>query len=293
MPPTGIEWTDRAWPVVNGCRRVSPGCEHCWAERLTATRLRNHPRYKGLAVYTEHGPRWTGERRMALDILDEPLRVKKPQRWFVANKGDLFGEGVSNEEIAAVFGVMSAAAHHTFQVLTKRPERMVEWFAWASAEGTPWERVTYHGAKAIGSPVGYGMGHRDWPLSNVWIGVSVEDQQRADERIPHLLRVPAAVRFLSMEPLLGPVTLKTQWRNGVPFCGPLCDDHGAPTGIGWVIVGSESGHGARPMDEAWVRSLRDQCVAVGVPFFYKQRLDGGRKVSLPLLDGQQSAEFPR
>ena len=112
---------------------------------------------------------------MALDILDEPLRVKKPQRWFVANKGDLFGEGVSNEEIAAVFGVMSAAAHHTFQVLTKRPERMVEWFAWASAEGTPWERVTSHGAKAIGSPVGYGMGHRDWPLSNVWIGVSVED----------------------------------------------------------------------------------------------------------------------
>lgn len=305
MPTTEIEWCDRAWPIINGCRRVSPGCENCWAERLTATRLRHHPRYKGLAVYTDHGPRWTGERRLAADILDEPLRVRRPQRWFVANKGDLFGEGVTDEEIALAYAVMAMAPQHTFQVLTKRAERLPQWYG-AHA------RLAVDNALAALAESGR-LGERwkrgplpkvpAWPPPNVWIGVSVEDQQRADERIPHLLRVPAAVRFLSVEPLLGPVDLR-------PWIGPHCrcfvdqpcdeySDTGrcsrTPSRIGWAITGYESGPGARlpPNGEDDVRALRDQCVAAGVPFFYKQLVDRARKVSLPFLDGRQWAEFPR
>ncbi len=188
-PVTTIEWTDRAWPVVNGCRRVSPGCKNCWAERLTATRLRHHPRYEGLAVYTDNGPRWTGEQRLAIDVLQEPLRVRTPARWFVANKGDLFGDGVSDEQIAAVFGVMAARPQHTFQVLTKRAERLAQWFAReVDHAGECSEAAT----RELWDSRAQEFSRAQWPVPNVWVGVSVEDQQRAEERIPALLSVPGA-----------------------------------------------------------------------------------------------------
>jgi protein gp37 len=262
---TSIEWTDHSWPIVNGCRRVSAGCQNCYAERLSATRLSQTPKYKGLAVYGKNGPRWTGESRLWVPHLDMPLHLKKPSRIFVADMGDLFYEKVADEDIAAVFGVMAACPQHTFQVLTKRPERMRRWFD--SVSNGSHARAWCVGAAARRLE---GFTHSgdlyEWPLPNVWLGTSVEDQATADERIPHLLETPAAVRFLSAEPLLGPVQLHP---------GDLgCVDHLASTFgnplINWIIVGGESGPGARHMDLAWARGMVEQCEAAGVACFVKQ-----------------------
>ena len=300
MPATDIEWTDRAWPVVNGCRHVSPGCSNCWAERLTATRLRHHPRYKGLAVYGAGGPRWTGERRLAVDLLDEPLRVREPQKWFVANKGDLFGEGVENDQIAAVYGIMALAPQHTFQVLTKRAERARDWYQWIANDGSVSDFAEGGAATALWTLVDYvdrpghiitratekarKRGRLQWPPPNVWVGMSVEDQPRAEERIDLLAQVPAAVRYLSIEPLLGPVRLR-RWlvQTACDNCSLgvmdadnahlrgacTCSCHPRPP-FDWVIIGGESGPGARPCDLAWIRSIVVECKAAGVPVFVKQ-----------------------
>lgn len=238
-----IEWTNATWNPVRGCTKVSPGCKHCYAETFAE-------RFRGVAGHPyEQG----FDPRFVPDQLDAPLHWKKPRRVFVNSMSDLFHEAFTNEQIAAVFSVMDECPRHTFQVLTKRSERLRAWAAWAKASAWEW---------------------RMWPVPNVWLGVSAEDRKYGLPRIDDLRETPAAVRFLSCEPLLedlGTVDL---------------------TGIDWVIAGAESGHGARPMNEDWVRSLRDQCADAGVPFFYKQRLDGRRKVSLPLLDGVQHAEFP-
>lgn len=233
MNKTSIAWTDYSWPVVNGCRRISPGCEHCYAERLAATRLCKTPKYKGLSVFGEHGPRWTGETRLWEHDLDGPLKLRTPSKIFVADMGDLFYEGVSDETIATVFGVMRRCSQHTFQVLTKRPER-ARAFDWS---GCP---------------------------PNIWIGVSAEDQQRADERIPILLSIPAAVRFVSYEPALEAVSF-APW-----LFRPYDDPRRLRIGLDWVICGGESGPDARPFDLAWARTVRDDCNTVGVPFFMKQ-----------------------
>lgn len=279
MPKTSIEWTDVSWPVVNGCRRISPGCGGksgeggCYAERLAATRLSKTDKYRGLAVYGQNGPRWTGESRLWVKDLDMPLRLKKPSRIFVADMGDLFYERVTNEEIAAVFGVMAAASRHTFQVLTKRPERMAEWFEWIG-EYRP------QGARsACRVSASYCLGNRpvetepfgqQWPLPNVHIGVSVEDQKRADERIPLLLQTPAALRFLSVEPLLEPVQLRQEWLLGKFL--PKGIDCGAIRGpkVNWLVVGGESGPGSRPCNVEWIRSIVRQCQDAGTPVFVKQ-----------------------
>jgi protein gp37 len=240
--PTGIEWTDETWNVVTGCKRVSPGCDNCYAARLAAGRLRGHPRYEGVAEMAEAGPRWTGEVRWHRELLEQPLRWQRPRRIFVCAQSDLFHPYVPPCFIADVWAVMASAKQHTFQVLTKRPARM---------------------QYLLTDPPG-GV---TWPLPNVWLGVSVEDQQRAEERIPLLLQTPAALRYVSCEPLLGAVNLKlylpltTRGRGG-----PIR----AEGGIGWVIGGGESGPGARPMHPDWARSLRDQCQAADVPFFFKQ-----------------------
>lgn len=284
MGKTKIEWTDQSWPIVNGCRRISPGCGGkagvggCYAERLISTRLQHLPKYEGLATFTENGPRWTGRSRLWTPDLDMPLRLKKPQRIFVADMGDLFFEEVTNEEIAAVFGVMAASPQHTFQVLTKRPKRMLEWFRWIASfeegHGPPPVDVAetcagnYIDLDQLGSAL--------WPLPNVWLGVSVEDQQRANERIPHLLQTPAAVRFLSCEPLLESVDITKWLRRPIDPCngcfsdGSLCPGHEYGSALNWVIVGGESGPGARPMHPAWARSLRDQCISTKTAFFHKQ-----------------------
>lgn len=234
----GIGWTDQTWNPVRGCSRISPGCEHCYAETMAGRFCGKGQPYEGLvrikdirpnAVRFERNPRrearWTGVVRLVPDHLADPLRWKRPRRVFVNSMSDLFHERLSNEEIAAVFGVMAASPKHTFQVLTKRAARMKEWFAWLDATATgesSWRCADYCQIAAMKAGVSERlMLHEikgtlkcwNWPLPNVWLGVSVEDQRRAEERIPLLLKTPAAVRFVSAEPLLGPVDL-SPWMGG-------------------------------------------------------------------------------
>lgn len=278
MPKTSIEWTDVSWPVVNGCRRISPGCGGsrgvggCYAERLAATRLRHTGKYKGLAVFGQAGPHWTGETRLWAPELSMPLRLKKPSRIFVADMGDLFYEKVSDETIAAVYAVMALAPRHTFQVLTKRSERARAWYANLEKYDNPftylWELAEDGGALGLkgffeASP----PCDMRWPLPNVWLGVSCEDQKWADERVPDLLATPAAVRWVSYEPALGPVDFS-------PWLPPgyLASSGGQYSidGLDWIVCGGESGPGARSFDQAWMRAVRDQCAAAGTAFFAKQ-----------------------
>lgn len=280
---TSIPWTDVSWNPIVGCRRVSPGCEHCYAERLAATRLRHTDKYAGLAVYGSHGARWTGkvsidEREMRAPLgwkLSQAEKAGHGRRVFVCDMGDLFYEGISDEWIAAVFGVMAARPDITFQVLTKRAERMAAWFKWAGLD---------RGANPAAVLLGVASSKLDrelsakttWPLPNVWIGVSVEDQQRANERIPYLLRCPAAVRFLSVEPMLEPVDLQVSRTPGAAEDEITEEDDalgpplGGEDGIHWVIIGGESGPGARPCDIGWIRSAVAQCKSASIAPFVKQ-----------------------
>ena len=262
---TLIEWTDATWNPITGCTLVSEGCRNCYAATLAATRLKNHASRKGLARLNAAGEaKFTGEVRFNEDWIDQPLHWLKSRGIFVCAHGDLFHENVPDQWIDRVFSVMARARQHTFQVPTKRPERAREYLT---------ERADREIGRAQDRQL---TGPHPVPaLPNVWIGTSVEDQATADARIPHLLATPAAVRFISAEPLLGPVDL-TEWLHD-PGCmtfgdGCSCRDFGGPhdLGLGWVIVGGESGPNARPMHPDWARSLRDQCTEAGVPFFFKQ-----------------------
>jgi protein gp37 len=246
MGKTSIEWTDASWNPVVGCTEISPGCANCYAARLAATRLRNVPSYAGLAAIgnltvietdasVKKPPRWTGDVRFLPERIEEPLHWRKPRRIFVCDMGDLFHEAVTDFQLDQIWYVMLKAERHTFQVLTKRPGRMRNFIR-------DWR---------------YTCGSRNF-LPNVWLGVSVENQHFADERIPILLDTPAAVRWLSCEPLLGQVIALPK---ALPTRTPEID---------WIVAGGESGPCARPMHPAWARSLRDQCQAAGVPFFFKQ-----------------------
>lgn len=238
---TKIEWTDATWNPVTGCTKVSPGCDHCYAETF-AERWRGTPGHYYAAGF---------DVQLRPEKLDQPLRWKRPRRVFVNSMSDLFHDDVPDEYIAEVFAVMALAPQHTFQVLTKRHGRMRSLLqSEALIRGV---RELHMAAQPVPVPV------PRWPLPNVWLGVSVENQQWADIRIPALLDTPAAVRFLSCEPLLGPVSL---FANSKVDTGTLVD---------WVIVGGESGRGARPMHPAWARGLRDECVRHGIPFHFKQR----------------------
>ena len=280
---TLIEWTDATWNPITGCSVVSPGCTNCYAMRLAGTRLAHHKSRAGLTRDTKAGPVWTGEVRFNEQWLDQPLRWKKPRLIFVCAHGDLFAESVPDAWIDRVFAVMALAPHHTFQVLTKRSARMRAYMDYFSGADMHVDRVTAAMWKISERRTDHI--HGGWPLRNVWLGVSVEDQKRADERIPDLLATPAAIRWISAEPLLGPVDLmaitngsdgdrgglnaltgiemRTVW-SGPPVAG-------LPSAkLDWVVVGGESGPGARPMHPDWARSLRDQCAAAGVAFHFKQ-----------------------
>jgi protein gp37 len=262
---TSIAWTDATWNPLRGCARVSEGCRFCYAEGVSARFSGPGLPYEGLAKMTPQGPRWTGAIRLVPEVLDQPLRWRRPRRIFVNSMSDLFHEDVPDSFIRAVFTSMAQARQHTFQILTKRAARMRELLSrWAGSRLTLRE--------------GYGT-----VLPNVWLGVSVEDQRAADDRIPELLATPAAVRFLSCEPLLGPVDVSRALRphlvdraDGTLHWNdePGIEHHRGGTWdtrpIGWVIVGGESGRGARLMDEAWARSLVEQYRVAGVPVFVKQ-----------------------
>ena len=230
---SSIEWTEATWNPVTGCDKVSPGCKNCYAERMSNRLLAmSNPRYVNGFQLTMHD-----------DLLSLPLRWKKPRRIFVNSMSDLFHEEVPEPFIAGCFETMNEARWHTFQILTKRPER-----AAALSPRLPWP-------------------------ANVWMGTSVESSTYY-WRIEELRRVPAAIRFLSVEPLLGPV-------DDIPL-----------DGIQWVIAGGESGPRCRPMQESWVTALRDRCQNAGVAFFFKQWGGVNKKRTGRLLEGRTWDEMP-
>lgn len=257
---TKIEWTDATWNPITGCAVVSPGCTNCYAMKLAGTRLQHHPSRAGLTKTSKAGPVWTGEVRFNKEWLHQPLQWKRPRMIFVCAHGDLFAEGVTDEWLDQIFAVMSSAPQHTFQILTKRPERMREYLTTKMRQfkiSTAQVALEY----PIPSPGIFPI----LPLPNVWLGVSVEDQQRADERIPILLATPAAVRWLSAEPLIGAINIvDAMWAGDADPLEYLSSS------IDWVVAGGESGPGARPMHPDWARTLRDQCADAGVPFLFKQ-----------------------
>lgn len=256
---TKIEWTDVTWNPVRGCSRVSEGCRNCYAEMMAARFSDQGMAYEGLA--TRNPARWTGEVRLVWERLEDPRHWKKPRRVFVNSMSDLFHEGLTFEEIDRVCLEMALARRHTFQVLTKRPERMLEYVL-----SVP-ERATGSGIPTI-----LNIG-KAWPPRNIHFGVSVEDQPTFDKRVPVLQQVPAWTRFLSCEPLLGAISGS---KPGLPaICNrPDPKAHGDRwphvQHIDWVIVGGESGPGARPCDISNVRSIVEQCKSAGVACFVKQ-----------------------
>jgi protein gp37 len=291
MQTTDISWSDMTWNCLRGCSIKSPGCHHCYAAMLAARFSGPGQPYEGLAYFDANGKaHWTGKIREVPEKLDEPLRKRKPSMIFVNSMSDLFHEDVSDGFIDHVFRMMAKANWHTYQVLTKRADRMADYCLkrWVQNDPDPIWR----------------------PLPNVWLGTSVENRKHGLPRIDHLRRTPAAVRFLSIEPLLEDLG-EIEFRGDCPSNVETATGHFDPAGydpkdcagcgvsrsehdgaIGWVIAGCESGPGARPMDEDWIRSIRDQCIAANVPFFYKQRLERGRKVETPELDGRQWIEMP-
>ena len=263
-----IEWTEQTWNPLVGCSIVSPGCTNCYAMKM-AVRLEAMGRqeYRGKTKVVNGNGVWTGEVGLVESRLIEPLLRKKPTMYFVNSMSDLFHEFVPDEWIDRIFAVMALTPQHTYQVLTKRAERMRRYMDALTAHCADSEDGLSETLRHIGELAGvdWRSGSDRWPLPNVWLGVSTERQEEADERIPHLLQTPAAVRFISAEPLLGPIKLGFESHGPIGWTNRDFIAH-----LDWVIVGGESGPGARPMHPQWARDLRDQCKAAGVPFFFKQ-----------------------
>lgn len=303
MANTGIEYGQVAWNPVTGCTKISAACQNCWAERMAK-------RMAGRCGYDKDEP---FKVTLHPDRLEQPLKWKKPRVVLVSFMGDLFHEDVPTTFIDQVLEIIASCPQHTFIALTKRPENL-EHKIYGTTTDNPFRQ----------------LGGGDY-LANLWLGVTAENQARADERIPILLQIPAAVRFVSVEPMLGPVDL-----NKYLYPQRLCDGHSAwqrdedcprRPGLDWVICGGQTGPGARPMHPDWVRSLRDQCITADVPFWFKQWgewsptpakdvpvrgcLEGGRfhsgsnpsvglamyrvgkKAAGHLLDGQEWQQMPR
>lgn len=325
MSESKIEWTDVTWNPLAGCTYVSEGCRFCYAATMTRRlEAMGQADYAGLTT-SKH---FNGTIRLRPDKLAKPLKWRKPRRVFVNSMCDLFHKDVPDEFIAAVFGIMAACPLHTFQILTKRADRLASWSLAVQAEGgigryirdNEDRRKVFRSVfgKVQKTAVFYGKTERadddPWmlvmnaaacnygkaPLSNVWLGVSVENQAAANERIPHLLRTPAAVRFLSCEPLIAPVDLKLPHRDSDGDCtrcgcswGPPEEtlEHDCPPGFGprldWVICGGESGPGSRPCDIEWIRNIVRQCKEAETPCFVKQL---GAMIAMP---NDSLSEWPR
>lgn len=293
-----IEWTDTTWDPLAGCTRKSAACRHCYAEALTAQFSQSGQWGHGFAEMGPGGPAWTGKIELLEDRLRLPFDLAKPSRIFVNSLSDLFHESLPNEAIDRVFAVMALEQRHVFQVLTKRPKTMLPYLI---DPATPHRiearmaEITGPEAKTIPS----------WPLPNVWLGVTAENQKEADRRIPILLETPAAVRWIAAEPLLEPVDLEAgSWLGaradleGNKSPGPKLD---------WIVAGGETGADAKACQPVWARSLRDQCARSGTPFFWTRwgehlpaPLSGkgdleenlGVEAQSRLLDGNLHEEFP-
>lgn len=343
----GIAWTEETWNPIRGCTRVSEGCRNCYAERVAARFSDVGQPYHGLARLVPVGhddrtgavlktvPRWTGDVMYVKDHILDPVRWRKPRLIFVNSMSDLFHPGVPDEWIDRIVAVMALAEQHTFQVLTKRPERMLQYLVNLSNGG---DKTIERLGDAIfmeagGEACQMLRGRLVLPLPNVWWGTSAEDQETFDKRTCLLKQTPAAVRWLSLEPLLGPIdmgkvtigTVKGKqdpllysafWEGTIPF-----DEYDVKMHkIDWVVVGGESGPGARPMNAEWARDIRDECIVAGVPYFFKQwgewlpfgqesrGADGGpivnvnetvpfihigKRMAGRLLDGKEWSEYPK
>ena len=239
---TKINWTDETWNPIIGCQKISEGCKNCYAEKM-AKRLCSMGKEQYFPVVDPNG--WTGKTNFAESQLQKPLKWKKPRMIFVVSMGDLFHESVPFEWIDKVFDVMEEATQHTFQILTKRPEIMYKYM------------------------VRYGVGAMP---DNIWLGVTAENQEQANKRIPVLLQIPAKIHFVSVEPMLSEIDLfnvDNEINQKMSEIEPKEMFFSADY-IDWVICGGESGHNARLMSSEWARSLKDQCKEANVPFFFKQ-----------------------
>lgn len=303
MATTKIEWADAVWNPITGCTPISEACDHCYAKRMAA-------RLAGRYGYPEDDPfRVT----VHWDRIEKPMHWIKSTRIFVCSMADLFHQDVNDLDIERVLAIASLCQQHTFMILTKRPSRALNFFQWTDGLENRSEQIA-RAAEHIGKITWDARGDQQhlydraitpgsrrvlpgWPLPNVWLGVTAENQARADERIPILLQIPAAVRFVSVEPMLGPVDLE-QWITDPMIASS--PDQRVPDridGVNWVICGGETGPGARPMAPEWVRSLRDQCATAAVPFFFKQ-WGSWWKGRLPqdgmnIIDGREWHELPK
>lgn len=308
MKRTGIEWTDVTWNPVTGCDRVSPGCDHCYA-LTTAARMKA----MGVPAYQKDGPEATSGPGFGVtlqpDRLRQPLHWTRPRMVFVNSMSDLFHDEIPDEYIAQVFAVMGLSPTHTFQVLTKRHGRLR-----SLLNSTGFRALVLDAIHEIDRD--HERPLVSWPIPNVWLGVTVEDQKWADIRIPALLNTPAAVRFLSAEPLLGPVDLAAWIDTFEMLDDNKVVDVQATSLLDWVIVGGESGREARPMHPDWVRVILAQCSIARIPAFFKQwgewmpdpdapreviDLDGsqivpmvhvGKKKAGAVIDGRETKQWP-
>jgi protein gp37 len=296
MASTDIEWCDCVWNVCVGCNHVSAGCENCYAARIAHRGMT--PNHRGLTVMTKHGTRWNGQVRCSPEMLDRPLHWRKPRTVFVNSMSDLFHEKVPFEFIAAVFGMMAACPRHQFVVLTKRDPR--PWFEWihqcrGMKAGTELLECQFQAIdKAYDSETELPTITRGsvWPLPNVAIGVSCENQEQAEIRLRWLTLRLAAIQFASLEPLLSNIDLTLLLQAQSATAKAFIDPNAWRKSIDGVILGCESGPRARLMDEDWARSIRDQCVAAGCGYFLKQLKRDGKIVSMPELDGRVWDQLP-
>lgn len=307
---TTIAWTrnddgtdGKSWNPVRGCRQISPGCGDprgggCYAMGQAHRFSGPGQPYEGLTKLTKLGPRWTGRAVFVPKMLSRPLRWRKPQRVFVNSMSDLWHDDITDSQIAAVFGVMAACPQHEFIVLTKRANRMRQWFDWAHDQrghgNTTTEVMRGHamtwmpGVHAADGSVPPGPGRallgfdRRWPLPNVVLGISAENQEAADERLPYVLQSEATCRMVSLEPMIGPLVLRapevSAWPEKTPT-HPIANPEewddwkywcARDRGVNVVVVGGESGPGARPCHISWIRDIVRQCKEAGVCVFVKQ-----------------------
>ncbi len=322
MADTAIEWASKVWNPIVGCSLQSPGCTNCYAMRMAWRLQAMAPRPDGTGNYGLHhyvgtvqqskgGPVWTGQVNIAPDdVFMAPLRRKKPTDYFVNSMSDLFHPSVPFEVVDRVFAVMALAHQHTFKILTKHSDRMRQYFEILRDRGGMSDTMAIVWEVAQDIAVEHGMLDRYQPtvrvLPNVWLGVSAEDQQRWDERVEDLENTPAAVRFVSIEPLLGPIKMNLISRTLMDCLAPMTPDvvkaiHDQVQrpfeirsmtvhSVDWIIVGGESGPGARPMHPDWVRNIRAECKLARTPLFFKQ---WGEYASVSEVEGSgKHYQFP-
>jgi len=291
---TKIEWTNASWNPITGCGApgCSEGCANCYARKM-ATRLRGrggYPQDDPFKPGTVHPNKWA-----------DPIRWRKPRMIFVCSMGDIFHDAVHYQDLLAVLGIIAATPRHVFQLLTKRPENAACHLGKLAAMGESERCIVLH--EAVKHAMGYDHPNRPavnacpWPLPNLWLGVTAENQHRADERIPLLLSVQAAIRFVSVEPMLGPVTLREiQTVDKTVEIDALTGNHGvyrplsgrSSNHLDWVVCGAETGPGKRPMDNAWARALQHQCTEAEIPFLFKKDSRLKRKIN-----GRTWDQFPK